>query len=46
MVCHNAFVGNYSKELNDSLDVDILSDEVSENVPEETKEFILKMTRK
>lgn len=46
MVCPNAFVGDFTKELNDSLEVDILSDDVFNSVPEETQEHIKKMTMK
>ena len=46
MVCPNAFAGNYVDKLNNSLGVDVLGNDVMNNVPEETKEFILKMTNK
>ena len=46
LVCPNVFAGDYTKELNDSLDTDILGAEVNKNVPDETKEHIKKMTRK
>lgn len=46
MVCPNAFVGNYTEELNNSLGVDILGADVISNVPEDTREHIKKMTRK
>ena len=46
MVCPNAFEGYYKEELDNSLDIDILGNEVMDNVPEETKGYILKMTKK
>lgn len=46
MVCPNVFAGDYTAELNESLDIDILSENVEENVPEETKQLIYKMTNK
>ena len=46
MVCPNAFVGDYEKELNDSLGVNILSDDVLKNVSEETRNYIRNMTKK
>ncbi len=45
MVCPNAFVGDFTKELNECLDINILSKDVSDNVPDETKEHIRKMTK-
>lgn len=45
MVCPKSFVGDYTKELNESLDVDILSPEIFDNMPEETQEHIKKMTK-
>lgn len=46
MVCPNAFEGDYQEKLSKSLDIDVLSDEVMKNVPEETKGYILKMTKR
>ena len=46
MVCPNSFIGDYTKELNESLEIDILSNEVRDNVSEETREYIKKMTKK
>lgn len=46
MVCPNVFEGNYINELNNNLQIDILSEEVTRNVPTETQEHIKKMTKK
>ena len=46
MVCPHTFAGDYTKELNDSLEVDVLSDEVMNNVPDATKEHIKTMTKR
>jgi glycosyltransferase involved in cell wall biosynthesis len=46
MVCPNAFVGDYTKELNDNLGINILSEDISNNILEETQEYIKKMTKK
>ena len=45
MVCPNVYEGDYVNQLNESLSVDILSDEITNNVSEETKGHILKMTK-
>ena len=46
MVCPEEFKGNYTDKLNMALDINILSDEVLKNVPNETIEIIKMMTNK
>ena len=46
MVCPEAYKGNYTDKLNMALDINILSEEVLKNVPDETKEQIKIMTKK
>ena len=44
MVCPNAFVGNYTEKLNECLDIDVNNEDFIKNLPEETQDFISKMT--
>jgi len=46
LVCPDVLEGNYTSELNNSFGVNILSEETINNVPEETKTYILKMTKR
>lgn len=46
MVCPKAYNGDYTDKLNEALDINILSDDVMKNLPNETKEHIKKMTKK
>ena len=46
LVCPNVIDDDYSKELNNSFGLNILSEETMSNVSEETKEYILRMTKK
>jgi len=46
MVCPEEIKGNYTDKLNMALDINILSDEVLKNVPNETIEIIKMMTNK
>lgn len=44
MVCPNAFVGSYADKLNECLDIDVNNEDFIKNLPEETQDFISKMT--
>lgn len=46
LVCPDVLEGDYFIELNNSFGLNVLCEEVMNNVPKETKEHILKMTKK
>lgn len=46
MVCPKTYNDDYTDKLNEALDINILSDEIMKNVPNETKEQIKIMTKK
>lgn len=46
LVCPDVLEGDYASELNNSFGLNVLSEETMNSVPEETKDHILKMTKK
>lgn len=46
LVCPDVLEGDYTDELNSSFGINVLSEDTMNNVPEETKDHILKMTKK
>lgn len=46
LVCPNVIEGNYSQELAENLAIDPTQELAGDNIPEETKGFIMKMTSK